>query len=194
MTAIWQVLMLVLVAAVAVQAIVLVAVMRQVGSLQLQIRPSRVGDIEGGPEIGSVVDVAGVDPERPAILIFISPGCAVCGQVLLAIPAVRTHYPEIGLIGAIIGGDKAGREAFAPKVGEIARPDLYALGDEWDVPGTPYAVGLTPGGRVHSCGVVNSLDQLESLAETLLRAETDQQVPAAEPASHNGHHHEHAAV
>jgi hypothetical protein len=166
---IWQVLILLLGVGVVLEALILIAVMRQVGGILMQLRPARVGEIEGeGPEVGRALEFPGLDKSRPAIVLFLSPDCQICRPLLPAIPAVQRDYRELEVVTVVTGQDEARRVAYAQQIGESARADLADLMKEWVIPGTPYAVGLDAGGFVNKSGVVNSLDQLESLAGLLL--------------------------
>jgi thiol-disulfide isomerase/thioredoxin len=164
---IWQLIVVLLVVTVVAMAVVLVAVARQVGSLLLQVAPQRPGSIEGGPEIGTAVDVPGLS-SVPAVVTFVSPGCAPCEALGPAIPAIARHYPELTLAVAVVGGDGVERARLVAELAPYARSELDGLDREWDVPGTPFAVGIDPDGVARLSGVVNNLDQLEALAESLL--------------------------
>jgi hypothetical protein len=180
MALLWQILILLLVVAVVIEAIVQIAVMRQVGGILMQLRPARVGEIEGeGPELGQVVEFDGLDPARPAMVLFLSPDCQICRPLVSAIPSVERHYDELKLVTIVTGNDETRRAAYAKNVGSSARLDLKELMSEWSIPGTPFAVGIDGSGIVSKSGVVNSLDQLEALAEFLLRSK-DSEVSEAE--------------
>jgi thiol-disulfide isomerase/thioredoxin len=183
--AIWQLIVVLLVVTVVAMAVVLVAVARQVGSLLLQVAPQRPGSIEGGPAIGAAVEVPGLS-SVPAVVTFVSPGCAPCEALTPAIPAVARHYPELTLLAAIVGGDGVERDRLAADLSPYGRKDLERLQAEWGVPGTPFAVGIDSDGLARLSGVVNNLDQLEALAESLLA------LPAADAEADDEHAHAHA--
>ncbi len=168
---IWQAFILILFCLTIAQVLVLIGVVRQVGSISLQLAPAaHIGEIEGGPDPGTVVEVADLDRERPAIILFVSPTCRICSPLLPALPVVQTHYAELQLIAAVIGGDASSRWDYAQGIGDAARLDLGELETEWEVPGTPYAVAVGRDGRVLAKGVANSLDHLEQLAEVVVAA------------------------
>jgi hypothetical protein len=106
-----------------------------------------------------------------------------------AIPAVERHYDELKVVTIVTGRDEAGRAAYAKDIGSTARLDLKELMSDWSIPGTPFAVGIDAGGIVSKSGVVNSLDQLEALAEFLLRTEDSElaqaELSAANPGQEN---------
>ncbi len=170
MSAVWQILVLVLVLVAVVHTVILIAVMRQLGGILLQMTPARPGEVEEGPARGTVVEIPGVPGDTPAIVVFVSPTCEVCKPLLPAVPTIDRHYPDVALVTAISGGSRADREAYAARVGPTARPDLHKLYDAWGIPGTPFAVGVDRDRRVRIAGVVNNLDQLEGLVESLILA------------------------
>lgn len=170
---IWNALVLVSVCGVVAIAVLLIAVMRQVGSILIHLNPGRLGEVDGGPDLDTVVHVPGVPDGRPAIVVFVSPTCTLCGFVRDALPALRDHYQEVAVLPVVLGDDERARHAYANELGHGARADLLALAKDWDVQGTPFAVGVNDGGQVKGRGVVNSLDHLESLAESLLLASVE---------------------
>ncbi len=64
-------------------------------------------------------------------------------------------------------------ERYAERVGSLARTDLHHLYEAWAVPGTPFAVGLDAENRVVFSGVVNTLDQLETVSEAVSNSTFD---------------------
>jgi thiol-disulfide isomerase/thioredoxin len=167
--AFWHILVLLLVVVVAILTFVQIGTMRQVGALLVQLRPGRIGDVEGGPEIDSVVDVPGLPVGRPAIVLFVSASCSLCDMLKPSIPVVVAHYPDVEMISVVVGDDLAKRLEYAKTI-PGARADLAQLGEHWDVQGTPFVVGIDHDHRVRSTGAVNTLDQLENLAEAVLLA------------------------
>ena len=169
----WQAIVLLLVAVVFVQGFVLLGVMRQLGGVLIQLRPARIGALEDqGPIVGEMVDVSDLE-QRPAIVLFVSPNCTLCKPLLPALPAIDRSYPDLYLSAVVIGGSEGEVSAYAARLGPRARQDLTSLETKWRVPGTPFAVGVDRHGNIHSSGAVNSLDQLESLAEALVTPQND---------------------
>jgi thiol-disulfide isomerase/thioredoxin len=181
--AIWHLLLLLLLGTAVVQGLVLVAVMRQVGTILLQIRPPAPGLMEDGPTVGTTLELPDSEISGPLVVLFVTPNCAPCGKVVPIVPIVARNYPAIEFIGVITGPDESQRLAYADELEGIdVRPDLHFLEERWRIPGTPYAVGLDEQGRVVQAGVVNHLDHLESLCESLLSEET----PSWETSSNGG--------
>ena len=142
----------------AVLAVVVVALARQIGVLHLRLAPLGALEVDDeGPPIGHAplartakapdgtpILVGGPGPMR--LVAFTSPTCPVCEQVVPSIPvaAMAAHL--------------------VPQV--VSDPNLEAA---YDVPGVPFLVVLDAAGIVRSKGTVNSLEQIEGLIDTALR-------------------------
>lgn len=134
--------------AVVVLAVMVLALAREVSELRLSIGPQMALEIDDeGPALGSPTTLADeIDPVPGAVLavaVFTSEGCHIC-------------------------------RALEPAVDELARDPLLAVGrfDEhrdggvWlahDIPGSPFAVVLDPGGVVLAKGTFNSFAQLQGM-------------------------------
>ena len=179
---IWQVLLFVVVVGVVIEALMILALMRQVGGLMLQVRPGRVGDLDGGPAIGSKVTIPGVELAKPTLVSFVSPDCAMCEEVGKAIPVVAANYPELEMLSIVGGAVGPDRDRYLTMLGDGARTDLTQMLERWEVPGTPFAVAIDAEGYVQRSGIVNTLDQLESLAEAIAAPANESSLPTREPA------------
>lgn len=129
--------------AVGVLAALVLALYRQVGLLALRLAPQGALEIdEEGPALGAdAPPLPGLDRRGSELVLFSSPGCRLCHALL---PAVRA----------------LAREGLAVRVAdEEAEPETFR---RWAVPGTPFAV-LVVDGRVAAKGLVNTLEQLESV-------------------------------
>jgi methylamine dehydrogenase accessory protein MauD len=158
-------------------SVVVVALARQVGTLHLRVGPRGALEVDDeGPALGeapepvSAIDLDGRDvvvggPGEPQLLLFVSPGCPVCREVLPSLPAAA----RAGRLTPYVISD-AGPEDTArsyrhdrPVAPLIAAPDVAR---DYTVPGTPYAVVLDVMGVVRAKGTVNTLEQLEGLVDT----------------------------
>jgi len=138
-----------LILALAVLAAVVVALLalaREVGELRLAIAPqSALSLADEGPQLGTrLALIERFDKDAPLCLaVFSSPGCALC----------RALEPSLRLV------------ASDPEV-ELEIFDEEADADAWrelEIPGSPYAVVLSPDGEALAKGTFNSLYQLESV-------------------------------
>jgi len=172
---VWHALVIFTVIGLIVEALVLVGILRQLGVIVLQLGPPRHGEVEG-PEAGTQVTIDSLRPGVPAVVLFLSSGCDICKPIAAALPAMRRSYAGLQLLPVVVGDDDPATHAYAATLGGDARTDLDTLYREWEVPGTPFAVGVGEDGRVKTSGIVNSLPQLETLAEVTLQS---QPVPAS---------------
>jgi hypothetical protein len=175
----WEVLLVFVFVAVVIEGVVLVGVLRQLGTILVQIGPPRPGIVDGaGPPTGSLVDLEVVSRDIPSVLVFLSPSCQLCPPVAAALPDLEREFPEVEVIRAVVGAATDDKLAYARQVGPRARTDLDGLYEKWQVPGTPFAVGITSDGRVAVSGVVNSFPQLETLVQTVLNADPPPEIRA----------------
>ncbi|MGZ8604992.1 MAG: thioredoxin family protein [Actinomycetota bacterium] len=142
----------------AVLALVVVALARQIGVLHLRVSP--LGALESddeGPPLGEIPEtrtarghegaptlVGGPGPRR--LLAFVSPTCPICEQLLPSVPAAAS---AAGLVAQV-----------------VSDPELEVA---YRVPGVPFVVILDEAGVVRSKGTVNSLEQIEGLIDTARR-------------------------
>ena len=165
---------------VAVLATVVVALARQVGTLHLRLGPRGALEIDTeGPPLGEApepMELADADgrpvaiggPGASQLVLFVSPDCPVCRDVLPSLgAAARAARLAPIVVADVEPGD--GHHVFdgvrlrAPVV-----PAPMAL-ERYGVPGTPFAVVLDELGVVRAKGTVNNLEQLEGLVETAQR-------------------------
>jgi hypothetical protein len=156
---------------VVIEGLALLAVMRQVGTVLTHVAPPRPGVLPGGPTVGQLVPEM-LAPSRSSgeLVVFLGAHCPACTAVEKILPTVAKAYPQLELVAAVLGEVVSQREAHAKEVPIPARVDLQGLASEWAVPGTPYAVGVGGDGRVVASGIVNTLDQIEALAETVVHS------------------------
>jgi methylamine dehydrogenase accessory protein MauD len=164
-------------------SVLLVATMRQVGVLHERVRPMAAGDA-GGPRPGNVLPWVPVELLDPAgagstwrasapleLFAYITPGCGVCDDVLPIIAAFARDRDAERLDVALITDAAPDATAKMVKTKKIDLPLLRYddLSSHWDLPGSPYvfvARRQTTGDLVVlSGGVVNSMEQLESLVD-----------------------------
>jgi hypothetical protein len=146
----------------AVLAIVVIALARQIGVLHLRLDPVGALEVDDeGPPLGDALEaraarspdgtrmlVGGPGPRR--LVAFVSATCPICDRLRPSLPAVAA--------------------AAALVLQTVSDPDLEAT---HDVPGVPFVVVLDESGVVRSKGTVNSLEQVEGLADTAHRRIAD---------------------
>lgn len=188
--------------------LLVVALARQVGVLHMRLGPRGAyeADHEGpplgaAPEPHEARDLEGEPvmvggPGRPQLLLFVSPGCPVCREV---VPSVGAVARDGGLVPIVVADSDAAEAAVS--YGRLRAPArtvvAESLPERYQVPGTPYVVVLDEFGVVRAKGTVNNLEQMEGLVETAWERlrELRQADPAGDdgrqgPAGHGGHDHD----
>ena len=142
----------------AVLAIVVVALARQIGVLHLRLDPLGALEMDDeGPPLGEAPParaargadgtptlVGGPGPRR--LLAFVSSTCPICERLLPSLPAA------------------AGTGGLVAQV--VSDPDLETA---YGVPGVPFVVVLDELGVVRAKATVNTLEQIEGLIDTASR-------------------------
>jgi hypothetical protein len=167
----WRIVVVLLAAGVLAEAVLLVAVMRNVGELLLYRGPVRVNALTG-PGIETVVDVPGREPTgRPALVVFTSAACEQCKALEPGLKRMFGLYGphaenghQLDLVAVLTDRDANARATHANELGSWARTDLIALMQDWKVPGTPFAVALDAEHHVKGVQVVNTQMDMEVLS------------------------------
>jgi methylamine dehydrogenase accessory protein MauD len=161
-----------------VLGVVCIALARQIGVLHQRIAPAgalslrqplKLGEL--APETvlpgldGSPVKIGGARGGRSQLLLFVSPGCAVCETLL---PAVRSAQgAERSWLDIVLAsdGELDQHEAFVREKGLTKFPYVVSehLGRSFGVAKLPYAVLIDEAGKLSSTGLVNTREHLESL-------------------------------
>ena len=142
----WLVAFLALWLVVAVLAVAVVALLRQIGVLHQRLAPMGVHFAAEGPVLDAPAPAIGIDWSVSAltILLFTSPTCVLCRELKPSLDAFRRQYREL----------------------RVQTVDLDADAGVFDVMAvrsTPYVVAVDARGVVRGCGVANSLEQIEEL-------------------------------
>jgi hypothetical protein len=177
MTTTWIAAFTLLALLVTLETVVLLGLMRQMGVLSLRINPVPAAeDADAGPTRGSVLAKATLEPAWNAngfapfssdltLLFFVSPTCGLCTTLLKPLAAVQKSHPDVGVF--LIGEVPAERAAdYVDRAGSrlptFVAPGLF---EQWQVRGTPFAAVVDHERHVLGSGVVNTLEQIESLVE-----------------------------
>lgn len=180
MTGLWLISYAVLWALVVVLCVIVVALARQIGTLHLRLGPRGALEIdEEGPPLGEEVEplaVTDVDGEevvlggerRAQLLLFVSPGCDICRQVLPAMEPVA-RGGELAPVVITDAGEDDSETAYRRKRGKAPLVASLEACEAFDVPGTPYVVILDAEGVVQGKGTVNNMEQMEGLVDTSRR-------------------------
>jgi methylamine dehydrogenase accessory protein MauD len=177
MTGWWTASYIVLWILVAVLSVLLVSLARQVGTLHLRLGPRGALELDDeGPPLGEApppVETVDVNakpvtvggPGAPQFLLFVSPDCPICREVLPSLPVVS----QVGQMAPYVISDSGERDT-AYEYRSVGKATSVVLGPDlaeaYRVPGTPYAVILDRLGVVRAKGTVNNLEQMEGLVDT----------------------------
>jgi methylamine dehydrogenase accessory protein MauD len=171
--------MLVLWMAVAVLAVVVLALVRQIGVLHQRIAPVGALMIGGGPKAGETVPVLELEnlagaslrvggesaSGRSTLLFFLSPTCPICESLLPALRAAqRSERDWLDFVLASDGELEAQRRFVAGhQLGDFPYVVSTQLGLAYQVGKLPYAVLIDEHGTLRARGLVNTREHLESL-------------------------------
>jgi len=108
----------------------------------------------------------GIQQEKAALLVFISPTCGACSELAPALRSIWKGEQEIAdLFLVSIGGDQVANAEFITrhKLGDIPYFISQGLGVKYKVMSPPYALLIDKEGVVRAKGIVNHFEHLESL-------------------------------
>jgi methylamine dehydrogenase accessory protein MauD len=161
-----------------------VALARQIGTLYLRIGPTGALEIDDeGPPLGDAptphprIDLDGRQlniggPGGAQLLLFVSPGCMVCDQVL---PSIRVIARANELAPFIITDADSEETRISFRERDLNAPVIAGrdITRDYAIPGTPYLVVLDELGLVRAKGTVNNLEQMQGLIDTANRRIVD---------------------
>jgi methylamine dehydrogenase accessory protein MauD len=167
---------LVLWALVIVLSLVVIALARQIGAMRGPLgSPTAIASDHEGPPLDEaarpvdLTDIRGVPvtvgaPGRRQLLLFVSPGCGVCEQVLPALPAFARNGQLAPFVVTEVGRTEAELSfgGHAGRVPVISAPELLA---RLNIPATPYVVITDRLGVVRGKGPLTGIEQLEDLID-----------------------------
>jgi methylamine dehydrogenase accessory protein MauD len=157
--------------------IVCMALARQIGVLHQRIAPAGALSLRQPLKIGAAapestlnslqgnpVRIGGIRGGRSQLLLFVSPGCAICENLLPAVRSAQTA--ERDWLDIVLASDgEHGHAEFvrANRLGKFPYVVSEQLGRSFGVAKLPYAVLIDEAGRLVSTGLVNTREHLESL-------------------------------
>ena len=157
--------------------VAVLALARQIGVLHMRLAPAGALTTAGGPAVGAlapILTLPTIDGGRVAIgrakakdrlqlLMFVSPLCPICKQL---VPAVRSFAQRETVDVVFIGDDKLEDQmAMISALGISGIPFIngFEAGHAYQVDKLPHAVLIDHDGKIVSKGLVNSREHLESL-------------------------------
>ncbi len=167
--------------AVAVLAVLVYALTRQVGALFERVAPAgalmvnQVLNVGDAAPVVSVEDLAGIrhtlggvpEQEKSTLLFFLAPDCPICKSLLPVLRSVTKSEAWVDIVLASDGGELDEHKAYVAKYDLTQFPYVLSelLGKSYGVAKLPYAVLIDEQGLIASLGLINSREHLESLFE-----------------------------
>ncbi len=178
MPAIWVLGYLILWAVVVLNLLLLAVLARQVGLIHQRIPPAPARTTNDGPEIGDPAPlveghdlggnrvVIGGPAVLPSLLVFMSPGCGSCSDLVPSLKSIsRSERKNLKVYAVSLDPDVDANKRFveAERFRDVPLVVAPAAATGYDVRMTPYAVLLDRDGNVVTKGVTNHLEHFESL-------------------------------
>jgi methylamine dehydrogenase accessory protein MauD len=160
----------------------LAALAGQIGILYRRLEPAGARIMNAGPTIGEpVAPFVGVDifgrevklpgsDGRATLLMFVSPGCVMCDEVLPALKSVaRQEKRYLSVVLASFSGNDTSNKAYVAQQDLSRWPYVFSfeLAHRFAVSGAPYALLMDGEGVLRTKGLVNSREHLDSLLNVL---------------------------
>ena len=165
-------------------ALVVFALVRQVGLLHERVTPVGALMPVGGPAVGDeapqivledvsgrAIHLAGAEATRSTLLFFLSPTCPVCKTLLpILLSAAGDEAPAPRIVLAS-DGELSEHQSFIARHGLGHLPYVLSaqVGIAFGVGKLPYAILIDEFGVIRAKGIVNTREHLESLFEAQRR-------------------------
>lgn len=172
MSTAWRVAIVLLSLGFLVEAVLIVALLRQTGEVLLSIGPRPDALPQGGPKPGAVVGIPDLAVANvPKLLVFSAGMCSACRELT---PRLRwlnsvygpnaAHGHQVDVVAIVTDASTEIGGRYQAELDGLARTDLGFLVKQWEVPATPFVVALDRDHRVQAAEIVRSADDLETLA------------------------------
>jgi hypothetical protein len=139
-----------------------VAGQREAREEQVHERPSA---LEIGAAAPSIDGAEGVGAGKPALLLFVDAACGTCERVLVSFAALAMQHSEDAAFVVLFSGRPSTFES--PPVQVLAH--MARTFQRYSVPMTPYAVGVSPDGRIAAAQGIAFDPMLDDLLERTLK-------------------------
>jgi methylamine dehydrogenase accessory protein MauD len=165
-------------------ALVVFALVRQVGLLHERVTPVGALMPVGGPAVGDeapqlvledlsgrAIHLAGAEATRSTLLFFLSPTCPVCKTLLPILLSAASDEAPAPRIVLASDGELSEHESFIARHGLGHLPYVLSaqVGIAFGVGKLPYAILIDEFGVLRAKGIVNTREHLESLFEAQRR-------------------------
>ncbi|WP_292959945.1 MULTISPECIES: methylamine dehydrogenase accessory protein MauD [unclassified Novosphingobium] len=163
-----------------VLALVVVALLRQVGMLHERLGPVGALMLPGGPEVGQetpafeleaidgrAVRIGGAADGRSTLLFFLSPTCPVCKSLIPVVKSIAREQGDALQVVLASDGDAQAQYEMVVRERLEAFPLVLStpLGIAFQVSKLPHAVLIDANNQIVAKGLINNREHLESLFE-----------------------------
>lgn len=168
-----------------VQGIVIVALLRQVGSLLLRVGVARPMDQGTGPPVGELAPWLpaedGVLGPRMRLLAFVSTGCGTCEALAPALTAVAESYRD-RISVTVIGREPLEllmrwQRQHGLKAPVVSEPGAF---DAYGIDGLPYGYVIDADDHIVNRGGVNHIEHVEALLAPCVGTNREEADPMVE--------------
>ncbi|AVP70571.1 redoxin domain-containing protein [Prescottella equi] len=172
----------VLAVSVAVLFLMVLALAREIGRVQVRLGPLGARMMDTGPKVeqvapsfrgltdhlGRTVGVGG-HRDKPQLLLFTAPTCSTCKSLLPGLRAMAKAERDLEIVIVSDGTPEEHAQFLAGSgIGsELSYVDGRDVGIAYQVGTTPYGVILDEHGKIRSKGLCNHMAQVESLLNAL---------------------------
>jgi methylamine dehydrogenase accessory protein MauD len=157
------------------------ALAREIGLLHRRLPPVGARGSADGPAVGKhapsfeEVSVTGEPVTlagsvgKATLIVFVSPSCSACNDLAPSLRTIARTERDHLMTVVISSGDLPAAKEFGHKyrLGGVALVASEELGVAWGVNITPYAFAIDATGMVIAKGLVNHIEHLDSLVDTL---------------------------
>lgn len=183
------------------QTVVILALARQVGRIQVRLGPVGARMTSSGPEIGSAPPIYNVTDHRGralriggpqahnTLIMFISPKCNICKRLIPGLKALAQQEDRLEIV-LVSDGAPRDHQNFLTEVDLGPLPYVVSsqMGMVYQIGVTPYGVLLDTQGRLRAKGLCNHMEHVESLVQALETGYPSIQDRLAATGSLNGSH------
>ena len=165
-----------------IMAVMLFALVRQIGVLYERVAPAGALMLNQNLEVGGdaptldmqdingeLLSIGGTpDDGKSTLVFFVSPTCPVCKTLLPVVKSARKSESDWLNIVLASDGDNNDHKGYIAehKLEEFSYISSEILGRSYGVSKLPYAVLIDEHGKIASMGIINSREHLESLFES----------------------------
>jgi methylamine dehydrogenase accessory protein MauD len=176
-------------------ALMMLALLRQVGVLHERIAPMGALTLDRGPREGEAAPQLGGPRDRSTLLFFLSPTCPVCKKLLPIVKSIQQAEKSWLDVVLASDGEPVEHERFIRVQHLEDFPYVLSadVGMTYRIGKLPYGVMIDDAGVIRAKGLLNTREHLESLIEAKQMGvpSIQQFLQSRQPDGHQPHEHSH---